>query len=45
MPTEGYYIDKESIVYGINPVTSKPYLHYIEYRIGYGEGDEDDWNM
>lgn len=44
MPTEGYYIDKESIVYGINPVTSKPYLYYIEYRIGYGE-DEDDWNM
>lgn len=40
-PTKGYYIDKESIVCGVNPVTGKPYLHYIEYRIGYGEEDED----
>lgn len=38
---KGYYIDKESVVYGINPITSKPYLHYTEYRIGYGEEDED----
>ena len=40
-PTKGYYIDKESIVYGVNPITGKPYLHYIEYRLGYGEEDED----
>lgn len=37
---KGYYIDKESVVYGVNQITGKPYLHYIEYRIGYGE-DED----
>lgn len=40
-PTKGYWIDKDSIVSGVNPVTGKPFLHYTEYRIGYGE-DEDD---
>lgn len=40
-PKKGFYIDKESVVYGVNPVTGKPYLHYTEYRIGYGEEEED----
>lgn len=40
-PTKGYYIDKESVVFGINPITGKPYLHYIEYRMGYGEEEDD----
>lgn len=39
MPTKGYYIDKESVVYGVNPITGKPYLHYTEYRIGDEEED------
>ena len=38
-PTKGYYIDKESVVYGVNPITGKPYLHYTEYRIGDEEED------
>lgn len=33
LATEGYYIDKDSIQTGVNPVTGKAYLHYIEYRI------------
>lgn len=40
-PKRGYYIDKDSVVYGVNPITGKPYLHYTEYRLGYGEEDED----
>ena len=32
--TEGFYIDKNSIVQGINPYTGMSYLYYIEYRNG-----------
>ena len=32
-PTPGYYIDKDSIVSGINPYTGLSYLHYTEIRI------------
>ena len=32
-PTPGYYIDKNSIVAGINPYTGMSYYHYMEYRI------------
>ena len=32
-PTPGYYIDKNSIVCGINPYTGMSYYHYTEYRI------------
>lgn len=37
-PSPGYYIDKESICQGINPVTGREYLHYIEIRIRGGGG-------
>ena len=39
--TEGYYIDKDSIVQGVNPYTGMSYLYYIEYRndlLPWGEG-------
>lgn len=32
-PSEGYYIDKESIWYGINPFTGYTHLHYKEIKI------------
>lgn len=32
-PTPGYYIDKNSIVCGVNPYTGMSYYHYMEYRI------------
>jgi len=32
-PTPGYYIDQESIYYGVNPYTGMSYYHYTEYRI------------
>lgn len=32
-PTPGYYIDKESIHYGINQYTGMSYYQYTEYRI------------
>lgn len=32
-PTPGYYIDKNSIVYGINRYTGMSYFHYTECRI------------
>lgn len=32
-PTPGYYIDQESVHYGINPYTGMSYYHYTEYRI------------
>lgn len=32
-PTEGYYIEKDSIHAGINQYTGMSYLHYTEYRI------------
>ncbi len=37
-PTPGYYIDKDSICQGINIVTGREYLHYIEIRIKGGGG-------
>lgn len=40
-PAKGYYIDKDSVVFGVNPYTGMSYLHYTEYRIGYGEEDDD----
>lgn len=43
-PKKGFYIDKNSIVFGVNAYTGMSYLRYTEFRIGYGE-DEDDWNM
>ena len=33
-PSEGFYIDKSSIVQGLNPFTGYSYLYYTEYRIG-----------
>ena len=30
--TDGFYIDKNSIVQGVNPYTGMSYLYYIEYR-------------
>lgn len=38
-PTKGYYIDKNSIVFGVNPYTGMSYLHYTEFKIGEGEED------
>ncbi len=32
--TPGYWIDKNTIRTGINPVTGMSYIHYTEYRIG-----------
>lgn len=32
-PTPGYYIDKDSIHYGVNPYTGMSYYHYTEYRL------------
>ena len=32
--TPGYYIDKDSIVTGINPFTGMSYLHYTEIKLG-----------
>lgn len=32
-PTPGYYIDKDSIVQGVNPYTGMSYLYYTEYRL------------
>lgn len=32
-PTEGYYIDKDSIYYGVNKYTGMSYLQYTECRI------------
>ena len=38
-PTKGYYVDKNSIVFGVNPYTGMSYLHYTEFKIGEGEED------
>ena len=35
-PTPGYYIDKSSIYYGVNPYTGMTHYQYIEYRLGEG---------
>lgn len=32
-PREGFYIDKDSIVSGVNPFTGMSYLHYTEIRL------------
>ncbi|MBE5937700.1 MAG: hypothetical protein E7265_06690 [Lachnospiraceae bacterium] len=31
--TKGYYIDKNSIISGVNPITGMSYLHYTEIKI------------
>ena len=36
LPTEGYYIDEESVYYGVNRYTGMTYLKYIEYRLPEG---------
>lgn len=33
VPTEGFYIDEDSIVCGVNPYTGMSYYRYTEYRI------------
>jgi len=33
VPTEGYYIDRDSVRCGVNPYTGMSYLHYTECRI------------
>lgn len=38
-PAPGYYIDKDSIVCGVNPYTGMSYYRYTEYRIGTGDGE------
>lgn len=40
-PEEGYYIDKNSIRYGVNPFTGMTYYYYTEIRLG--EQREDRW--
>lgn len=37
-PTPGYYIDKDSVCQGKNPVTGREYLHYIEIKLEGGGG-------
>lgn len=37
-PAPGYYIDRDSICQGINPITGREYLHYIEIRMKGGGG-------
>lgn len=37
-PTPGYYIDKDSVRQGINPITGSEYLHYIEIELKGGGG-------
>lgn len=37
-PTEGYYIDPESVYYGTNPFNGMTYLKYIECRLGTLDG-------
>ena len=32
-PKAGYYIDKDSLEYGVNPYTGMSYLRYTEVRI------------
>lgn len=35
-PTPGYYIDKNSIYYGVNPYTGMTHYQYTEYKLGKG---------
>jgi len=37
-PSPGYYIDMDSICQGVNPITGREYLHYIEIKIQKGGG-------
>lgn len=41
-PTKGYYIDKDSIICGINPVTGMSYLYYTEYPLRRERGQPPD---
>lgn len=41
--TPGYYIDKNSIVCGVNPYTGMSYYRYTEYRIGTEDGKAPPW--
>ena len=34
VPDEGYYIDQDSVIMGINPITGHEYQHFIMYKIG-----------
>ncbi|MBE5846211.1 MAG: hypothetical protein E7300_00865 [Lachnospiraceae bacterium] len=38
-PSRGFYIDKDSIVAGINKYNGYAYIHYTEYRLGKGADD------
>ena len=41
-PTPGFYIDPDSVICGVNPVTGMSYLQYIEYELYTGQdGDSD----
>lgn len=35
-PSPGYYIDRDSIRYGVNPYTGMTYFYYTEIRLEYG---------
>ena len=37
-PREGYYIDPESVYYGVNPFNGTTYLKYTECRLGTRDG-------
>jgi hypothetical protein len=39
-PTEGYYIDEDTVVSGLNKYTGMSYLQYTEYRIAKQEGEK-----
>lgn len=39
-PKEGYYVDPESVYYGINPFNGMTYLKYTECRLGTMDGTE-----
>lgn len=38
--SDGYYLDKDSVVYGINPYTGMTYLHYTEVKLKDGKKQE-----
>ena len=40
-PHEGFYIDKDSVVIGVNPYTGYSYIHYTEIRIIKRRGGND----
>ena len=42
-PTKGYYIDKNSIVTGVNKFTGMSYLYYTEYKAGYQNTWKNDY--